>query len=215
MNHLCPLVDDLAGQVHILLDGRVAEDHAVLHDGALLDLHVSADDRVLHGAGDHAAVGNHRIPDGCGLIVVHRAGVRGDGVDWPCGGDELRGDIVVQKLHVGVIVAAEVGDRCKVPLVLNTPDVEIGILDVQDICQAADCRGLHRLAKKIDEQLALHDHGVHEDVLLLRGSEVPRDRRDALLAVELKGGAVAVGLLCVLHLLVEERDVCAALDVRL
>ena len=72
---------------------------------------------------------------------------------------------------------------------------------------------LRSLLNQIDEQCLLHDIGIHEDALVLAVPTVVLKGSDHLFLIHADHAAVQVVILCVIHLMVQHRNVSAGPDV--
>ena len=200
----------------VLSDHGMTEDQTVLHDSPFLDLHAAANDRILHRAVNGGSVRNHRIDHAGTLIIVNRAGVRGLCIDRPVRREQLLRRIVIQKLYIRTVVAQKIINGCHIrALVLRTADVQAVALQIQNVRQVENRGALLRLMDQMNEHLLAHHIGVHENIAVRRRTIIHMDRLHALLTVQIQNGAVAVPVIRLVGLVIQERDIRAALHMLL
>ena len=127
------LVYDLIFDVDILTDHASAEYDAVADDGALFDDTAATDDGIFNRAVYHAAVGYDGIFDACRIEIMGRAGIIRPSVDWPFLMEEVLCGFIIDQRHIGLIIALEICDRCKIAAVCNAPYIELAAFFVDDI----------------------------------------------------------------------------------
>ena len=179
-------VYDLIFDVDILTDHASAEYGAVADDGALFDDTAAADDGIFNRAVYHAAVGYDGIFDACRIEIMGRAGIIRPSVDWPFLMEEVLCGFIIDQRHIGLIIALEICDRCKIATVCNAPYIELATFFVDDIGECEHRRHFLCLVDKLDEQLCLHDISIHENIAVLYISVVRFNRKYALLLVQVQ-----------------------------
>ena len=120
-----PFVNYLVFQMNVLADRGVGQNHAVFHNGALLDLAASADYTVFYGALNETAVGYNRILDLRSVKILSRAGVVGSGVNRPVRIEKALSRLKIDQRDISVIIALEIGNACEIASVGNAADVEL------------------------------------------------------------------------------------------
>ena len=179
-------VYDLIFDVDIFTDHASAEHDAVADDGALFDDTAATDDGIFNRAVYHAAVGYDGIFDACRIEIMGRAGIIRPSVDWPFLMEEVLCGFIIDQRHIGLIIALEICDRCKIATVCNAPYIELATFFVDDIGECEHRRHFLCLVDKLDEQLCLHDISIHENIAVLYISMVRLDRKYALLFVQVQ-----------------------------
>ena len=179
-------VYDLIFNVDILTDHASAEYDAVADDGALFDDTAAADDGIFNRAVYHASVGYDGIFDACRIEIMGRAGIIRPSVDWPFLMEEVLCGFIIDQRHIGLIIALEICDRCKIATVCNAPYIELATFFVDDIGECEHRRHFLCLVDKLNEQLCLHDISIHENIAVLYISVVRFNRKYALLLVQVQ-----------------------------
>jgi len=214
MDDLCVFVDDLVLQDDIFTDLGMCIDNTAFDDGTLADGNAAADDGILNGSADLAAVGNKGVLDYGFIIELGRAGIGSPGIDRPVRSEEGSGFIKIDEVHICLVIGLEAGDGSKEAVVLDPAHIELAAFCVDDVGECVDRGGLACRIHQVEEEILLHDEGFHEHVLVVLITEVGGDTL-YLIAVQLEGIAGGIALLRVKYLVVEEGNVRAGFGVLL
>ena len=128
-------VDNLVLKYDVLADLSVSHHDAALEGGAFSDLDTAADDGIFDRSLDLAAVGDERVLDICFIIELGRAGIGGPGVDRPVCAEQSGGLVDIDQVEVCFVIGLQARDGSEEAMVLNSADIELAALCVDDVGQ--------------------------------------------------------------------------------
>ena len=176
----------------------MGKDHTVLDNSTWFDLAATPDYTIFNSTFDEATIGNNRIFNVCSVKILCRAGVSGSGVDGPVIAEQSFCCFDVDERDVCIIITLEVCKRCKITSVCNTSDIQILGRCIDDLWKSIHGRNFSCLTNKFNEELFLHNIGIHENIALLSTSTIQLNRFNTFLFVQVQDITVQERFSCVI-----------------
>ena len=122
-------------------------------------------------------------------------------IDWPVIMEKIRCSFVVDQIHICIVIALEISDRCKISAVGYTTYIQLTVsaAGIDHVCKGIKRGDLFCLMDEADEKLLAHYVGIHENVAVLCIAVVVLNGENTLLTVQVQDVAVQIVLLGIIN----------------
>ena len=90
------------------------KNYTVFDHGILVNNAATAENGILNGSLHLTAVGNDRVADLGGFIIVSRTGIIGTGINWPFRIEQSFCSFDVDQRDICVVITVKVSNGCKI-----------------------------------------------------------------------------------------------------
>ena len=208
------LVYDQIFDMDILTDGAVCKNYTVLDNSALFDGTATSDNGILYSSLDHGAVGDNGVGNISCVKIMCRAGVIGACIDRPVIMEKIGCSFVVNQIHICIVIALEISDRCKISAMRYTTHIQLTVsaAGIDHVCKGIKRGDLFCLMDEADEKLLAHYVGIHENVAVLCIAVVVLNGENTLLTVQVQDVAVQIVLLGIINGMIKHGHICTGFD---
>ena len=110
--------------------------YTVFGHGILVNNAATAENGILNGSLHLTAVGNDRVADLGGLIIVSWTGIIGTGINWPFRIEKCLRSLDIDQIHIGVVIALEICDGSEEAAVGNSSYIQLIMQLIDNVCKS-------------------------------------------------------------------------------
>ena len=130
------LVYYLVLYMYALTNFSTGKNHTVFDHGILVNDAATAENGILNGSLHLTAVGNDRVADLGGLIIVSWTGIIGTGINWPFRIEKCLRSLDIDQIHIGVVIALEICDGSEEAAVGNSSYIQLIMQLIDNVCKS-------------------------------------------------------------------------------
>ena len=122
--------------MYALTDFSTGKNHTVFDHGILVNNAATTENGILNGSLHLTAVGNDRVANLGGFIIVSRTGIIGTGINWPLRIEKCLCSLDIDQIHIGIVIALEICDGSEEAAVGNSSYIQLIMQLIDNVCKS-------------------------------------------------------------------------------